>query len=378
MRKPGVHLIGYSRAEQGTGQSCRLAAHALEAADVPLAMVHYWPIAARQEDHSWVHKEVTEPCYNTNIFHINADQLDIAYRFRLLDRKWFRDAYNIAVWHWELPQFPEEFQESFSLVDEIWAPSRFIQNAIAKNTTKPVHWMPHCTPPLSCSAKSRQAFTLPQQSFLFLMMYDPNSSLIRKNPQGAIKAFQRAFAPNDSNVALVIKINSNTLNLEEELAHLQRLIADYQNIIVINQTLSREDMNALIKCVDCFVSLHRSEGFGLSIAEAMKAGKLAIATGWSGNLDFMNKENACLVSAPLISVGEDWGPYKAHQQWGDPDLEEAAAYMKKATKDSAWKTTKEQKALQTIEEQFSPKVCGERMKKRLQQLTLLPKDEQSF
>ncbi|GJM83642.1 hypothetical protein HMSSN139_61380 [Paenibacillus sp. HMSSN-139] len=146
-------------------------------------------------------------------------------------------------------------------------------------------------------------------------MYDVKSYQERKNPEAAINAFKAAFQPDDTNVGLVIKVNcyKSTLN---DLEALDVLIANYKNIYLIKETISRNDVNALLGITDCFVSLHRSEGFGLGLAEAMYLGKPVIGTNWSSNTDFMNNKNSCLVDYELIQVGRDQGPYKAYQKLG--------------------------------------------------------------
>lgn len=365
-------MIGYSRAEHGTGESCRLAAHALKAVHIPFGIINYWPSSARQEDLTWASKEIKEPLYNTNIFHINADQLMIGFKYKLLNPAIRENRYNIAMWHWELPEFPDEYGEGFSLVDEIWAPTEFITNAIRKKTSKPVLKIPHgiVQPSSTFVQLQRHELNLPEKAFLFLTMYDPNSSQLRKNPQAVIKAFQKAFSSEDKSVGLVVKINKNEMDIADEMNVLKSLIGHYNNIHILNYTMSRKAMNALFQQSDCFVSLHRSEGFGLSLAEAMVLGKPVIGTGWSGNMEFMNRENSCTVGYTLTPVGKDWGPYKAEQLWADPDLEEAAYYMKKLVAEPVWRSEIAEIGKRTILEHYSPMSTGNLIKQRLAELKL--------
>ncbi|RSK52910.1 glycosyltransferase [Bacillus canaveralius] len=368
----GVNLFGYIRAELGVGESCRLAANSLENVDIPFGIINYPVCAARQEDLTWAHKETKEPLFNTNIFHINADQLEIAFRYDILNRRLLENRYNIAVWHWELPEFPDEFAASFKMIDEVWAPSTFIFESISKKSPVPVVKIPHglCDNHASQTI-GRKYFMLPDNRFLFLMMYDPNSSPHRKNPQGVISAFKMAFAKDESSVGLIIKINNSQIDRSVELEQLKKEIGDYKNIYIIDKVMNRNEINALMNVTNCLVSLHRSEGFGLPLAEAMACGKPVIATGWSGNMEFMNETNSCLVRYELERVGQDWGPYKAEQFWADPDIDHAAYYMKKVVEDPLWCSKTAARGKDTIQKHFSPKKSGQLMKSRLNELELL-------
>ncbi|UUZ83041.1 glycosyltransferase [Paenibacillus sp. P26] len=195
-------------------------------------------------------------------------------------------------------------------------------------------------------------------------MYDVKSYQERKNPRATIEAFKRAFQPDDLSVGLVIKINTSKSNLDE-IKLLDEIISNYKNIYLIKETLSRNDTNALISVTDCYVSLHRSEGFGLGLAEAMYLGRPTIGTNWSSNTDFMTNENSCLVSYQLMQIGKDHGPYKAYQYWADPDIDHASFYMKKLVSDPDYYKEISLNGEKSIKQNLSPKAVGELIQKRL-------------
>jgi glycosyltransferase involved in cell wall biosynthesis len=364
----GVNLIGYARAEMGIGESCRIAAKSMDAAELSFGILNFTGTnSARMTDTSWIHKEINKPIYNVNVFHINAEQMMEIYAH--YGNGIFQNKYNIGFWHWELPDFPDEWLESFNLVNEIWAPSSFVVDSISMKSPVPVVKIPHGIEVSITTLRTRAFFNLPENTFLFLTMYDINSYQQRKNPQGSITAFKLAFDPNDLSVGLVIKVNTFKSDTNE-LKLVYDIIQDYKNIYVIKETLSRDETNALINVTDCYISLHRSEGFGLGLAEAMYLGKPAIGTNWSSNTDFMSNTNSCLVNYNLINVGRDQGPYKAYQQWADPDVEHASFFMKKLARDTDYYKIIAKNGERDIKQNFSPIVVGEKIKKRLKYLDL--------
>jgi glycosyltransferase involved in cell wall biosynthesis len=366
----GVNLIGYSRAEFGLGEACRLAAKSLHSAGIPFCIINFPYSPSRQNDLTWQHKEVNEPIYKTNIFFINADQLYYHYRKKNLKRTWFLNRYNIGYWHWELPEFPNAWVKSFQLVNEIWVPSTFTFQAISKKSTKPVITIPHSMsfdPPVHLN---RSDFGLPENRFLFLTMYDIHSTSVRKNPMAVIQAFKQAFQQDDHSVGLVLKIN-NTSCFPKEIELLKQNILGYNNIFLIDKVFSRQEVNGLMNSIDSFVSLHRSEGFGLPLAEAMYLGKPVIATNWSGNIDFINEQNACVVDFTLKQIGQNYGPYSANQYWAEPHTDQAANFMRKLVQDKEYANRIGILGKETITNKYSPQMIGNMYKSRLLQLGLL-------
>ena len=221
---------------------------------------------------------------------------------------------------------------AFSLVNEVWVGSRFTQNAFSAKSPVPVVYIPPPIVSRRSAGFSRSYFNLPAGRFLFLMMCDANSFLERKNPLGVVRAFKQAFASEDASVALVLKV-TGLENLRPELQEIREEISGYQNIYVLNRTMAREEIDSLLACVDCLVSLHRSEGFGLIPAEAMSLGKPVILTNWSGNTDYMTADNCIGIDYKLVRLDKDYGPYKAGQYWAEPDVEQAASWMKRLARE---------------------------------------------
>jgi glycosyltransferase involved in cell wall biosynthesis len=368
--RQGVNLIGYARGEFGLGEACRSAARALQAAGIPFCIINFPYCPAKQNDLSWKHKEVTNPIYNTNIFFINSNELYLHYNSNQLKRDWFLNRYNIGYWHWELPEFPDAWIPSFNLVNEVWVPSKFTFDSISRKTDKPVRCIPHAISVDIPNDINRSYFQLPENSFLFMTMYDVFSTSARKNPTGALHAFKQAFTKEDQTVGLVLKIN-NASRFPREIRLLKQSIEGYSNIYIIDKELSRQEVNGLMNVTDSLVSLHRSEGFGLPLAEAMYLGKPVIATNWSGNVDFMNGNNSFLVNYKMEKLGKDYGPYSANQQWAEPDLLQASNMMNKLVDNKDYGKQMGKNAQETIMSRYSPINIGNLYKRRLTRLQLL-------
>lgn len=346
----------------GIGESCRLAARALQLSNTPFGILNYaGGNSSRDEDLSWKSKELDSPIYPVNLFHINADQMPLAYE--TLGSRWFADRYNIGYWHWELPDFPDEYAEGFRHLDEVWVPTNFILNSIAEKSPIPVIRIPHGIRVEVPETIDRKRFGLPERRFLFLCMYDTFSYSARKNPYSVLKAYRDAVIRFGLPAGLVIKMNNPQ---QSEIDNLNREAAGLPNIWIIDRVLSRMEANALLQCADCYISLHRSEGFGLPLAEAMYLGKPVIGTNWSGNTDFMTSDNSGAVRYRLTRIGQDLGPYKAHQIWAEPDVEHAMHLMRSMVYDDAWRKRIGMNGQATIRASFSPEASGMAMRDRLQ------------
>lgn len=345
----GINLVGNIKAETGLGQSCRLVANELQATGVSYSLYQYEQLGVMAEGYykDYEDKISSELPYNINLIHINPHEMGLA--FMQNHEKIWNGRYNIGFWLWELEEFPEQWTPCFHCVNEIWTPSEFISQAIRKKTSLPVTTVPYHIEVSVKGNYSRKEFALPDNQFLFLMMYDRTSMTKRKNPEGVIAAFKKAFNPKQ-NVGLVIKINNCA---EEELLNLQGELEQYQNVYFLTDVMERDKVNGLISCVDAVVSLHRAEGFGLVLAEAMYLGTPTIATNWSSNTEFMTQETACLVNCELVEIQEDMGLLKKGNRWAEPDISQAADYMRRLTEEPEYCRQLAERASAYIREKLS-------------------------
>lgn len=359
----GVNLVAYMRAEMGLGEAARGLATALEAQAIPFGVQnieHGNP--SRHGDTAWLHKEVVGPVFDITVMTVAPDNLGGV--VHSLPRKLFRNRYTIAYWFWELPEIPDAWVPAFRYVNEVWAATRFIQEAFAAKSPVPVFRVPTPVELKMPREVGRAKLGLPERKFLFLHACDTRSHLERKNPLGAVRAFRKAFPSSEGPAALILKIN----NPDHETDYLRELMAEVEgdsNIVVVKQVMTRMEMNALLSVCDCYVSLHRSEGFGLGPAEAMSLGKPAILTNWSGNVDYMTPDNSAAVNYRLVRLGNDYGPYKADQVWAEPDLDHAAHWMQRLVTESTLAERMGAAARSSIHEMLSPQAVGERINRRL-------------
>jgi glycosyltransferase involved in cell wall biosynthesis len=364
----GVNLIGYIKGEIGLGQSCRLVADALAQSGAAFTIYNVDQIGQmRHSDSTWDSKITNTVPFNINLIHINPSELVAAY-FQLPASMWAQH-YNIGFWLWELEEFPDEWCLCMGLLDEIWTPAEFVSESIRKKTSLPVRTVPYAISAPTDAACSRSWFHLPENQFLYLTMYDCNSTIQRKNPLGVIAAYKRAFPVENPEVGLVIKVNNPQ---QADLDMLRASFQGYRNIYLMSDILTKVQVNSLVSCVDVLVSLHRAEGFGLALAEAMLLGTPVVATNWSANTEFMSQETACMIDYSLVPIEEDYGPYKAGNRWADADLEQAAEAMQKLWQDPAFYQQISQNAKRSVTEQLSLERAGRCIQQRIDEIYSRP------
>lgn len=360
----GVNLIGNIRGDSGLGQSCRLVARELNESRISVGVFeHHISDMFSMNDRSCDEMLIDAPKYNVNLFHINAHEFTISYM--QLGKKVWDYRYNIAFWLWELEEFPEEWVGCIDILDEIWTPSEFVSEALRKVTDKPVITIPYHVEAPTDEKYDRKYFSLPENKFLFLMMYDSGSMMERKNPLGVLEAFKKAFSKDDQGVGLVIKLNGKK---QEDIDKITEYLDGYTNVYFMTDILSKVEVNSLIADVDVFVSMHRAEGFGLVMAEAMLNRTPCIATNWSANTEFMNSSVACMLDYQLVSLQEDIGPFKKGKRWADPDVDQAAEFMKKLFEDTEFYRNMSEKAQEYITKKLGTQSITGLIEERLHEI----------
>jgi glycosyltransferase involved in cell wall biosynthesis len=363
----GVRVTGYMGHVLGLGSAARSYARALTAAGVEVSTVSValdhvnapTLLAADYGRHSY-DELVGEGGHGFELVCVNPDELP-GY-VSSVGPDYFRGP-RIGVWGWEVNTIPGRWSRAFPLVDEIWVYSRFVAENLGAVASIPVTALP---PPVSAPAAAAPLRLDVPDGFLFLFIFDYMSTIQRKNPVGLIEAFRRAFAAGEGPRLLIKTINAPLRPQHEEA--LRDAARDRPDIHIVDRSLTVEEMDGLIAGCDCYASLHRSEGFGLTMAEAMAVGKPVIATAYSGNVDFMNRDNSLLVDYELTRVGAGVEIYPPEGEWAQPSIEHAAALMRQVYDDPDAGAALGTRAREDIARTLSPQATGAAMRGRLMQL----------
>ncbi len=360
----GVNVVGYFNSEKGLGEAARATVRALRAAEVGVTLNNVFDFGSEnKESTSWRFSGLNP--HPVNLIHVNVDQITLFMESR--DEAYFGGRVNVGFWFWELSTFPDEWRSRFRRLDEIWAATAFTQDAIARVSPVPVVRMPVAIAPKPESSLSRERsrFGLPDDAFVFLFVFDLHSQLERKNPLALIEAFRLAFGDRDDVVLVLKSSHSHDAATGPESIQVQQAAARAKNVTVIDRVLARDDLDLLLATADCYASLHRSEGFGLPIAESMSRGTPVIVTGYSGNMDFTTPANSFLVKYRLIELERDHGPYRKGSVWADPDREHAAELMRHVVEHPEAAREVGRCGRQHIERFHAPRRVGELMRDRL-------------
>lgn len=370
----GVTVIGPIEKTSGLGQATRLSYQILERSGLPsLSAV---PFNVENPALVGFSSKLSYLPYDrphrVNLFHLNAESVPLAFTF--LPRSTFERSYNIGYFFWELNKMPEAHFLALDLLDEIWVSSEYVRAVYAARTDKPVVNVGMAVEDLPPNLRPHPSFHREGQ-FSFLTTFDSFSFAERKNPLGVVRAFQAAFDKDNQAVSLIIKTWNRSRVSESYQVRLwreiDRLVRDDPRIRIVDETFTYEQILAAKAACDCYVSLHRAEGFGFGMLEAMQLGRPVIATAYSGNMDFCTPENSYLVDYDLVPVQYDEYPaVERGSVWADPDISSAAAAMREVVSNRDEAAKKGARAAQFVRGNFSIQAISARYRNRLDEIKI--------
>ena len=365
---PEVTIVGYPFQPTGMAEHARSTFRALQAVGVAPRLLDVAD-ANRSYDHDLERDFgphlVTTLGAGVNLFGVNGDEAN-----RVIEKVGeaaFARSYNVAYPAWELAQYPKAWAKVLERFDEIWAPSAFVQAGLQDALSKPVHRMPLAVDLKFSSFLGRRYFGIPEDAFVAVFFFDFASFADRKNPVAVLEAFERLAARRpDANLHCVIKSRGGQDMDEAQAALETRLAALGPRAQALNGDLSHNEIKNLVRVCDVFVSLHRSEGFGRGMAEAMAMGRPAIATGYSGNLDFMPEGTGLLVDYELVPVAPGAYPHGEGQLWAEASPEHASRLIEQLLDEPAQARAMGARARRFIAENYSLEALGRRYLDRLE------------
>lgn len=362
---PRMNVIGHFRGDFGMAEAARSLVTAAQAAGVRMALVSAHPNDARGTDLRLADAIGTETPYPINVLCVNAN--DTPQLVDQLGAEVIGAHYTVGFWFWELARLPAAWLGALDRVDEIWVASRFVAETMRAATSKPVRIVRLAVDATPTRPYQRSEFGLADDAYTFLFTFNFNSYVARKNPLGTIAAFRAAFPDVTRPVALVLK-PTNADRTGERMREVQAAIGGDPRIQVIDRAMSRDEIFGLESVIDSYVSLHRSEGFGLGLAESMFLGKPVIGTAYSGNLEFMDGTNSLLLGYELTPVGHGEYPFPDGQVWAEPDAAHAVDHMRRLVDDRAFGRMIGAKARTDMQSRFSAEAVGAGIAARLREI----------
>ncbi|MEW4923982.1 glycosyltransferase family 4 protein [Algibacter sp. 2305UL17-15] len=352
----GLNIVGYTEGEFGLGEAVRLNINAAKSANISLNLINFEKLK-KNAAYGYSFD------YDVNLIQISLNDLERF--FSVIDPTFFQDKYSILFLVWESEYIPSKLKKTVTLFNEIWTPSSYCKNVFKRVFEGPILTVPHPVE-ISLTPLSKFNSILNEDKFSFLFIFSYHSSVERKNPFHLIDSFKKAFGTNE-NVELVIK-TSGAKHYKKFERRVAKSVSSQKNIKIIDIELDKNSVNHLIKDCDCYVSMHHSEGFGLTLAEAMYFGKPAIATNYSGNKEFMNDDNSFLVDYELGLIKNPDANFPPETLWANPITEHSIEKLKEVYKNPNLRETKAKNAALYIKEKLSFNAIGLIMSNRLNHL----------
>jgi glycosyltransferase involved in cell wall biosynthesis len=357
----GVNLYGPVGVVSGVGSASRGYLAALRAAAVPVCVVPVHEVFVHQPSVGLSPRR-QRPRHPISVVHVNADSVHRFLHYHA--RSFSRARRKIGIWVWELPALRDEWWSEFRHFDEIWVPSTFCQRAAQAMTAKPVMVMPHVVSADELpEPASREELRIGHDEFVFLYAFDASSIVERKNPQCLVDAFEAEFSEHDR-VRLILKVS----NAEDDPAlssYLDALVERNSHCIVLRQTMATDKLLRLVRGCNCYVSPHRSEGFGLTVAEAMVLGLPVIATDYGGTADFVTEDVGFPLRYRLVELDRDHGPYAKGAIWADPSREHLRELLRMVVAQPHAAAEKGRRARARMLQDYSALAVGRRIGERL-------------
>ena len=360
-------LVGYIDADLGLGESLRGLALALSCTDVRFGIYPFTVGVERRRSKSYMSERYDrDNPYAVNVIEVATNELPTV--CQNISKDHFADSYNILRTYWELSRAPSEWRDILIQTDEIWAPNCFVADSFRHIFDGPITVVPPCVQVPEVSLNGRARFNLDPTRFYILFSFDYFSFPQRKNPMAVVRAFRQAFPDPATPVGLIIKSTGTVGHFPAIKQQLRDAARQDSRIEIMDTTLDRPEMLALIKAADCYVSLHRAEGFGLGMAEAMAFGKPVIATGYSGNAEFVTPETAYPIPYKLRKVPSDGYIHPEGQVWAEPDETACSAAMIRVFSDRNDAARRARAGQDFVQWRFGPENVGQIAAGRLKEI----------
>ena len=322
--KPGFNLIGYATSPIGLGEDLRSFAAMLDYLNIPFSIIDLPTDSSKKVAVKF--KSMTMDTYENSMFFMSA--MECQNLANVHPKLFTEPKKKLGYFLWELPDFPDEYVPALKLVDHIWCPTKFVQEAFFAKSKQLILSIPLPVIQVEADKKDtidfREKLDIPKDAFVNLFMFDMRSTMNRKNPQAVVEAFN-AFAKGKKEAYLILKINRWQRDIQESL----QWLPESKYIKIIKETLSPTQLHDLYQASNCYISLHRSEGFGRTLVEALQQGLWLISCNYSGPADFLTEKNTELVSWEPKTVLKGEYPHNNHSIWADPSVGETIEKLEK-------------------------------------------------